>query len=112
MDLSLQDIDGAVESGRKADELENKESIESAKCSPWSALKHYVNFGLIPGFGLFSESYLLFIFNQVGGPFKNYTPWTTCYGSSMDGYTKMASLVGIIVGMIFFSCVADSLGRR
>ena len=30
----------------------------------------------------------------------------------MDGYTKMASLVGIIVGMIFFSCVADSLGRR
>ena len=40
------------------------------------------------------------------------TPWTTCYGSSMDGYTKMASLVGIIVGMIFFSCVADSLGRR
>ena len=72
MDLSLQDIDGAVESGRKADELENKESIESAKCSPWGALKHYVNFGLIPGFGLFSESYLLFIFNQVGGPFKSY----------------------------------------
>ena len=74
--------------------------------------QHYVSFGLIPGFGLFSESYLLFIFNQIAGPFKTYAPWTTCYSGEMDGYTKMASLVGIIVGMLFFGFFADKMGRR
>jgi MFS family permease len=111
MDLSLQDI---VRSEQKLDDGDEEEEggLSKSRCSPWGALKHYVSFGLIPGFGLFSESYLLFIFNQIAGPFKSYAPWTTCYSGEMDGYTKMASLVGIIVGMLFFGFFADKMGRR
>ena len=81
-------------------------------CSPIGAMKHYVTVGLIPGFGLLSESYLLFIFNQVSGPFKQYAPWTTCYDGNRDGITKLSSLLGIVVGMIVFGLFADKMGRR
>lgn len=110
MDLSLQDADGVIQSARR--EREREEDHDAKKCTPLGWLRYYVRVGLIPGFGLFSESYLLFIFNQVGGPFKEHSPWTTCYDSERDGYVKMASLVGVVVGMVIFGLLADRMGRR
>lgn len=107
--LSLKDIDDVKETSLKsADAIEE----EPTKKTVFGPIKYYVQNGLIPGFGLFSESYLLFIFNQVSGPFKANAPWNTCYGATRDSNTKLASLAGIVAGMILFGFFADKLGRR
>ena len=99
MDLSLQSVDEVFEVSLRKDDPREDDlgATTQKKCAPCGWLRHWVQVGLIPGFGLFSESYLLFIFNQVGGPFKKNAPWTTCYDAQRDGYTKLASLVSLLL---------------
>lgn len=104
--FSLRDIDQVKE---RADVMKQRETIIGRSAN---GLAFWWKYAMTPGFGLFSEFYLMLLFNQLSTPFKQYEPWTTCYDENRNTQIKIASLAGLPVGMIVFGFLADVLGRK